>query len=80
MNIDLITILKGFNMWNTLVLIRKTATSKEIKDKADMYLSQLNTATISASLKAEILSFIESEVSDRLTFVVEAAQFLQHTF
>ncbi|ENW02161.1 hypothetical protein JDA50_20125 [Acinetobacter pittii] len=64
MNIDLITILKGFNMWNTLVLIRKTATSKEIKDKADMYLSQLNTATISASLKAEILSFIESVLND----------------
>ena len=64
MNIDLITILKGFNMWNTLVLIRKTATSKEIKDKADMYLSQLNTATISASLKAEILSFIESVFND----------------
>lgn len=64
MNIDLITILKGFNMWNTLVLIRKTATSKEIKDKADMYLSQLNTATISASLKAEILSFIESILND----------------
>ena len=41
MNIDLITILKGFNMWNTLVLIRKTATSKEIKDKDDMYLRQL---------------------------------------
>jgi len=61
MNIDLITILKGFNMWNTLVLIRKTATSKEIKDKADMYLSQL---TISASLKAEILSFIESVLND----------------
>ena len=64
MNIDLITILKGFNMWNTLVLIRKTATSKEIKDKADMYLRQLNTATISASLKAEILSFIESVLND----------------
>ena len=64
MNIDLITILKGFNMWNTLVLISKTATSKEIKDKADMYLSQLNTATISASLKAEILSFIESVLND----------------
>ena len=64
MNIDLITILKGLNMWNTLVLIRKTATSKEIKDKADMYLSQLNTATISASLKAEILSFIESVLND----------------
>lgn len=64
MNIDFITILKGFNMWNTLVLIRKTATSKEIKDKADMYLSQLNTATISASLKAEILSFIESVLND----------------
>lgn len=64
MNIDLITILKGFNMWNTLVLIRKTATSKEIKDKADMYLSQLNTSTISASLKAEILSFIESVLND----------------
>ena len=64
MNIDLITILKGFNMWNTLVLIRKTATSKEIKDKADMYLSQLNTATVSASLKAEILSFIESVLND----------------
>ncbi|MBP9788028.1 MAG: hypothetical protein KBC72_10795 [Acinetobacter sp.] len=64
MNIDLITILKGFNMWNTLVLIRKTATSKEIKDKADRYLSQLNTATISASLKAEILSFIESVLND----------------
>lgn len=64
MNIDLITILKGFNMWNTLILIRKTATSKEIKDKADMYLSQLNTATISASLKAEILSFIESVLND----------------
>lgn len=64
MNIDLITILKGFNMWNTLVLIRKTATSKEIKDKADMYLSQLNTATISASLKAKILSFIESVLND----------------
>ena len=64
MNIDLITIPKGFNMWNTLVLIRKTATSKEIKDKADMYLSQLNTATISASLKAEILSFIESVLND----------------
>jgi hypothetical protein len=64
MNIDLITILKAFNMWNTLVLIRKTATSKEIKDKADMYLSQLNTATISASLKAEILSFIESVLND----------------
>ena len=64
MNIDLITILKGFNMWITLVLIRKTATSKEIKDKADMYLSQLNTATISASLKAEILSFIESVLND----------------
>ena len=64
MNIDLITILKGFNMWNTLVLIRKTATSKEIKDKADMYLSQLNTATISASLKAQILSFIESVLND----------------
>ncbi len=64
MNMDLITILKGFNMWNTLVLIRKTATSKEIKDKADMYLSQLNTATISASLKAEILSFIESVLND----------------
>lgn len=64
MNIDLITILKGFNMWNTLVLIRKTATSKEIKDKADMYLSQLNTATISASFKAEILSFIESVLND----------------
>ena len=64
MNIDLITIHKGFNMWNTLVLIRKTATSKEIKDKADMYLSQLNTATISASLKAEILSFIESVLND----------------
>ena len=64
MNIDLITILKGFNMWNTLVLIRKTATSKEILDKADMYLSQLNTATISASLKAEILSFIESVLND----------------
>ena len=64
MNIDLITILKGFNMWTTLVLIRKTATSKEIKDKADMYLSQLNTATISASLKAEILSFIESVLND----------------
>ena len=64
MNIDLITILKGFNMWNTLVLIRKTATSKEIKDQADMYLSQLNTATISASLKAEILSFIESVLND----------------
>lgn len=64
MNIDLITILKGFNMWNTLVLIRKTATSKEIKDKADMYLSQLNTATISASLKAEIISFIESVLND----------------
>ena len=64
MNIDLITILKGFNMWNTLVLIRKTATSKEIKDKADMYLSQLSTATISASLKAEILSFIESVLND----------------
>ena len=63
-NIDVITILKGFNMWNTLVLIRKTATSKEIKDKADMYLSQLNTATISASLKAEILSFIESVLND----------------
>ncbi|WP_308912580.1 hypothetical protein [Acinetobacter schindleri] len=45
-------------MWNTLVLIRKTATSKEIKDKADMYLSQLNTATISASLKAEIQRWI----------------------
>ena len=64
MNIDLITILKGFNMWNTLVLIRKTATSKEIKDKTDMYLSQLNTATISASLKAEILSFMESVLND----------------
>ena len=64
MNIDLITILKGFNMWNTLVLIRKTATSKEIKEKVDMYLSQLNTATISASLKAEILSFIESVLND----------------
>ena len=64
MNIDLITILKGFNMWNPVVLIRKTATSKEIKDKADMYLSQLNTATISASLKAEILSFIESVLND----------------
>ena len=64
MNIDLITILKGFNMWNTLVLIRKTATSKEIKDKADMYFSHLNTATISASLKAEILSFIESVLND----------------
>jgi hypothetical protein len=64
MNIDLITILKAFNMWITLVLIRKTATSKEIKDKADMYLSQLNTATISASLKAEILSFIESVLND----------------
>lgn len=51
-------------MWNTLVLIRKIATSKEIKDKADMYLSQLNTATISASLKAEILSFIESVLND----------------
>ena len=38
--------------------------SKEIKDKADMYLSQLNTATISASLKAEILSFIESVLND----------------
>lgn len=64
MNIDLITILKGFNMWNTLVLIRNTATTKEIKNKADMYLSQLNTATISASLKAEILSFIESVLND----------------
>jgi hypothetical protein len=64
MNIVLITILKAFNMWNTLVLIRKTATSKEIKDKTDMYLSQLNTATISASLKAEILSFIESVLND----------------
>lgn len=51
-------------MWNTLVLIRNTATTKEIKNKADMYLSQLNTATISASLKAEILAFIESVLND----------------
>lgn len=47
------------NMWNTLVLIRDTATSKEVKDKAIMFLSQLNTATVSASLNAEVLAFIE---------------------
>lgn len=51
-------------MWNTLVLIRNTATTKEIKNKADMYLSQLNTATFSTSLKAEILAFIESVLND----------------
>lgn len=51
-------------MWNTLVLIRDTAISKDVKDKATMYLNQLNTVTISASLKTEILSFIEDYLND----------------
>ena len=51
-------------MWNTLVLIRDTATSKEDKEKAIMYLSQLNTATVSTSLKTEILNFIEAVLND----------------
>ena len=47
-------------MWNQLIAVRDSTNNPQVKEQAEMLLSQINTASGSALLKKEITSFLNS--------------------
>ena len=51
-------------MWNELIKIRDNTKNKEVKEKAGILLSQLNTAAGKEIMRTEILLFLKQNKKD----------------